>query len=90
MPRRKLDTSHINTTRLAIIQKGYLTQKDIKEFVPCGKDRAGVIYREIRSQTEAEGLENNSNVILAKRIISYLGLTKEAIIAGAKIERGGV
>lgn len=90
MPRRKLDTSHINTTRLSIIQKGYLTQKDIKEFVPCGKDRAGAIYREIRGQIKAEGLENNSNVILAKRILTYLGLTKESIIAGAKMERKGV
>lgn len=90
MPKRKLDTSNINTTRLSLIRKGYLTRNDIQAFVPCGKDRAAVIYKEIRKQIKAEGLENHSRVILAKRILSYLGLTMESITAGAKLESRGL
>lgn len=90
MARKKLDTTNINTTRLAIIQKGYLTKGDIKAFVPCGKNKAGDIYKEIRDQIKAEGLENHNQVILAKRILSYLGLSVESIKAGAKMENKGL
>lgn len=36
MPRRILDTSKINKTRLDLINKGYLTRSEIAKFVPCG------------------------------------------------------
>ena len=58
MPRRILDTSKINKTRLELINKGYLTRSEIAKFVPCGSVKASQIYHEIRSQVEAEGLEN--------------------------------
>lgn len=90
MPKRKLDTSKINTTRLAIIRKGYLTPKDISAFVPCGKNKACEIYHEIRNQVKAEGLENHNQVILAKRMLSHLGLTVESITTGAKLESRGL
>lgn len=86
MPRKILDTSNINMTRLSIIQKGYLAQKDIQAFVPCGKNKAAQIFNEIRSDVKSEGLENCSRVILAKRILSYMGLTAEGITAAAKLE----
>lgn len=86
MARRKLDTSNINTTRLALIQRGYLTQSDVKDFVPCGKNKAAEIYKGIRESVKAEGLENCSDVILAKRILKFLGLTAEGVIAAAKLE----
>lgn len=90
MPKRKLDTSNINTRRLEILKKGYLTPGDIKAFVPCGNGKAGDIYRAIRAQIEAEGLENHSRVILAGRILDYMGLSMESIKAGAKLEKGGL
>ena len=37
MPRRILDTSKINKTRLELINKGYLTRSEIAKFVPCGR-----------------------------------------------------
>ncbi len=90
MARRRLDTSYINTTRLELIGKGYLTHKDVMAFVPCGKNKATQIFNEIRKQVKAEGLENHSQVILAKRILNYMGLTTESIKAGAKLESRGL
>lgn len=86
MARRKLDISNLNTTRLALIQKGHLTQSDIKAFVPCGKNKAAEIYNTIRNNVKSEGLENCSRVILAKRILNYMGLTVEGVTAAAKLE----
>lgn len=90
MARRRLDTSNINTTRLELISKGYLTHMDVMAFVPCGKNKATQILKEIRKQVKAEGLENHSRVILAKRILNYMGLTVESIKAGAKLESRGL
>lgn len=89
MPRRRLDTSNINTTRLAILQRGYLTQADIRAFVPCGQNKATEIYQSIRSKVEEEGLENCRDVILAKRVLKFLDLTAEGIAAAARTERRG-
>lgn len=90
MARRRLDTSYINTTRLELIRKGYLTHDDVMAFVPCGKNKATQIFREIREQVKAEGLENHRRVILSKRILSYMGLTVESVTAGAKLESRGL
>ena len=90
MPKRRLDTSNINTTRLTLIQKGYLTPGDIKAFVPCGSNKASTIYNHIRAQIKAEGLENHSRVVLAGRILDYMGLSMESTKAGAKLEKGGL
>jgi hypothetical protein len=90
MPRRKLDTSMINTKRLELIHKGHLTVGDVKEFVPCGHNKASQIFKEIRQEVKDEGLENCSNVILVKRILKYLGLTVEGVTAAAKLESRGL
>lgn len=90
MPRKKLDTSKINTKRLELIHKGHLTVSDVKEFVPCGKNRATQIFREIRKEIKDEGYENCSNVILVKRILKYLDLTVESVTAAAKLESRGL
>lgn len=88
MPKKVLDTTNINITRLALIQKGYLTQGDIKAFVPCGKIQAADIYSKIREKVkEKEGLECCRKVILAKRILEFIDLTAEGIAAAAKLER---
>lgn len=86
MARRKLDTSNINTVRLAFIQRGYLTQADVKALVPCGKNKAAEIYQKIRKEVRTEGLENCRDVILAKRMLKFLGLTTEGVISAAKLE----
>lgn len=89
MARRKLDTSKINTRRLELINKGHLNRAEIKEFVPCGKNKAGEIYKKIRQEVEAEGLENCCDVILVGRILKYCGLTVEGVRAAAKLESRG-
>ena len=86
MARRKLDTSNINTVRLAFIQRGYLTKADVKAFDPCGKNKAAEIYQKIRKEVRTEGLENCRDVILAKRMLKFLGLTTEGVISAAKLE----
>ena len=89
MARRVLDTTDINIKRESLIQKGHLTRKDITVFVPCGRGTASKIYNSIREEVKAEGLENCQDVILAKRILKYMGLTAESVHAAAKIERRG-
>lgn len=89
MARRKLDTSKINIRRLELIRKGHLNRAEIKEFVPCGKNKAGQIYKEIRQEVETEGLENCCDVILVGRILKYCGLTVEGVKAAAKLESRG-
>lgn len=90
MPRKKLDTSNINTVRLEIIGKGYLSKTDIMAFVPCGKDKAKEIFNIIRSGVKADGLENCREVILVKRMLDYMGLSKESIKEAAKLESRGL
>lgn len=87
MPERKLDTSNINCKRLVLIQKGFLNQVDISQFVPCGHNKAGQIYKAIREDVKTEGLENCSNVILVKRLLDYMGLTVASVAAAAKQEK---
>ena len=71
MARKKIDTNKLNTRRLELISKGYLTQQEVREFV-------------------AEGLENCSNVILAKRILKFIGLSVKDIEIAAKLESRGI
>lgn len=90
MARKKIDTNKLNTRRLELISKGYLTQQEVREFVPCGEHKARSIFKEIRREVEAEGLENCSNVILAKRILKFIGLSVKDIETAAKLESRGM
>ena len=53
MPKRVLDTSKVNQTRMKYINKGYLTCGEVAKFVPCGSVKASKIYHQIRNQVEA-------------------------------------
>ena len=86
MPRKIIDTSKINQTRLQYINKGYLTCSEVAKFVPCGSTKASRIYHQIRNQVEAEGLENCFNVILVNRLLDFMGLTAKEIKEAAKRE----
>ena len=86
IPRKIIDTSKINQTRLQYINKGYLTCSEVAKFVPCGSTKASKIYHEIRSQVEAEGLENCFNVILVNRLLDFMGLTAKEVKEAAKRE----
>lgn len=86
MPRKIIDTTKINQTRLQYINKGYLTCSEVAKFVPCGSTKASKIYHKIRSQVEAEGLENCFNVILVNRLLDFMGLAAKEIKEAAKRE----
>ena len=83
--KKKCDVG-INVKRLELLNKGFLTLKDIKEFVPCGTPKAREIYNSIRQEVEMEGLENCDQIILAKRILKFMGLTATDIRTAAKTE----
>lgn len=86
MPRKIINTSKINQTRLQYINKGYLTCSEVAKFVPCGSTKASKIYHKIRSQVEAEGLENCFNVILVNRLLDFMGLTAKEVKEAVKRE----
>lgn len=86
MPKRVLDTSKVNQTRMKYINKGYLTRGEVAKFVPCGSVKASKIYHQIRNQVEVEGLENCFNVILVQRLLDFMGLTVKQVKEAAKNE----
>ena len=68
------------STRYRLMMRGYLNQSDVMRFVPCGQKRARDIMKEIKNNVATEGIENlDKNVILASRLIKYLGLTEARI-----------
>ena len=85
MGKKKCDVG-INVKRLELLNKGFLTLKDIKEFVPCGAPKAKEIYDSIRAEVESEGLENCDQIILAKRMLKFMGLTANEVRINAKTE----
>ena len=63
-----------------LMRKGFLNRTEVMAFVPCGARMANMIIDGIRKEVELEGYENlDENLILAKRIIAYLGLTEKKI-----------
>lgn len=77
-----------NIRREELIAKGYLNKREIREFIPCGYKRASLIYDEIRDKNKAEGVENLFEVVLAKKVLPYIGMTLKEVSAAAKLERG--
>lgn len=77
-----------NVRREELINKGYLNKSEIREFIPCGYKKACQIYDEIREKNKAEGIENLSDVVLAKRVLPYIGMSAKEVSAAAKQERG--
>lgn len=67
--------------------KGYLYKKDIIKFMPCGSSSAALIFHDIRRKVEQEGYENCRDVILAKRMLDYIGTDLPTLMQLAKIEK---
>ena len=82
------DHSKINQKRLEIIEKGYVSRRDICEFVPCSYNKARKIWNLITSNIEKEGFERiDDNIMLANRLLQYLGLSEEKIKAAIQKEK---
>ena len=79
---RKVDPDQLVIDRYNLMRKGFLNRKEVMSFVPCGTKMANMIVDDIRKEVLLEGYENlDENLILAKRIIAYLGLTEKKIEA---------
>ena len=77
---KKVDPDQLVIDRYNLMRKGFLNRKEVMAFVPCGARMAHMIIDGIRKEVELEGYENlDENLILAKRIIAYLGLTEKKI-----------
>ena len=77
---KKVDPDQLVIDRYNLMRKGFLNRKEVMSFVPCGTKMANMIIDGIRKEVELEGYENlDENLILAKRIIAYLGLTEKKI-----------
>ena len=54
---------------------------ELSKFIGCGRGKGSKIFQKIMEDIKKEGLENiDSNVILTKRAIQYLGLTQKSIV----------
>lgn len=61
-------------------QKGYVTRRDICEFVPCSYNKSRKIFDTITQEIEKEGYERiDDNILLARRLLDFLGLSEESI-----------
>lgn len=67
--------------RYEMMEKGYMNKTELSKFIGCGRNKGIKIFQKIMEDIKKEGLENiDSNVILTKRAIQYLGLTQKSII----------
>ena len=67
--------------RYEMMEKGYMNISELSKFIGCGRGKGSKIFQKIMEDIKKEGLENiDSNVILTKRAIQYLGLTQKSII----------
>ena len=77
---KKVDPDQLVIDRYNLMRKGFMNRKEVMAFVPCGARMANMIIEGIRKEVELEGYENlDETLILAKRIIAYLGLTEKKI-----------
>lgn len=77
----------INIVREKILHKGYATKSDIRKFIPCGHDRACMIFNEIKKDIDQSGKINLLDSVLSKRLLAYVGLTEKQVIDYAKQEK---
>ncbi len=74
----------LNQKRLRILSKGYITRKDMLEFLPAGKKKANRIYDSICHQIELEGHTVSDLGLSVDRVLDYLHLDERKIRAYAK------
>ena len=76
-----MQVENLAAYRYEMMEKGYMNISELSKFIGCGRNKGSKIFQHIREDIKKEGLENiDSNVILTKRAIQYLGLTQKSII----------
>lgn len=76
-----MQVENIAAYRYEMMEKGYMNKTELSKFIGCGRNKGMKIFQKIMEDIKKEGLENiDSNVILTKRAIQYLGLTQKSIV----------
>lgn len=76
-----MQVENLAAYRYEMMEKGYMNKSELSKFIGCGRNKGGKIFQKIMEDIKKEGLENiDSNVILTKRAIQYLGLTQKNIV----------
>ena len=76
-----MQVENLAAYRYELMEKGYMNKTELSKFIGCGRNKGIKIFQKIMEDIKKEGLENiDSNVILTKRAIQYLGLTQKSII----------
>ncbi len=86
MSRNTKKRSKRNIIRYAIIRKGYATVSDIRNFIPCGYEKALSVLSKEMSDAQKEG-KTTLNGISSKRLLKYVGLSEEEIKKYAEDEK---
>lgn len=75
-----------NIIRYSIIRKGYATISDVRNFIPCGHEKALFILSKEMSDAQKEG-KTTLKGISSKRLLKYVGLTEEEVKKYAEEEK---
>jgi len=78
--KQNIEMNELNETRSKILKKGYLTVKDIQDFVPCGYTRAKKVYDYIQSQIAKENQMPLLFGVPKKPFLKYMCLTEDEIV----------
>ena len=76
-----MQVENLAAYRYEMMEKGYMNISELSKFIGSGRSKGSKIFQQIMEDIKKEGLENiDSNVILTKRAIQYLGLTQKSIV----------
>lgn len=76
-----MQVENLAAYRYVMLEKGYMNKSELSKFIGCGRNKGSKIFQKIMEDIKKEGLENiDSNVILTKRAVQYLGLTQKSIV----------
>ena len=77
----------LNISRLELIQKGYVNQKELAVFLDVGKKKAKVVYDNITADINHSGKNVDVLGIPTYRALDYIGLTEDDIRRFANDEK---
>lgn len=76
-----MQVENLAAYRYEMMEKGYMNKSELSKFLGCGRKKGCKIFQKIMEDIKKEGLENiDSNIILTKRAVQYLGLTQKNIV----------
>lgn len=76
-----MQVENLAAYRYEMMEKGYMNKSELSKFLGCGRKKGSKIFQKIMEDIKKEGLENiDSNIILTKRAVQYLGLTQKSIV----------